>query len=181
VPNPTPTYVVSRKRLAEIPQEIVRTGTDEGRRALTYRRPVAQARTQESGITVVVADRHPLVRRALTDLIDVEPGFAVVAQASDAGTAASELRTRRPKLLLLEPLVLGDAGLRHLPGLLDASPVTRAVVLADEDSSALDRHAHGLGAVATILKHAAPDELFRALRHAVALPPRGGPLPATEG
>ncbi len=157
------------------------TGTDERHCALTYRRPVTQARGHGSGITVVVADRHALVRRALADLIDVEPGFAVVAQVSDAGTAASELRTRRPHLLLLEPLVLGDKGLARLPALLDTSPATRAVVLADEATPQLERHAHGLGAVATILKHATPDDLFRALRHAVALPPLGGSIAATEG
>lgn len=130
------------------------------------------------GITVLVADRHDLVRRALTDLIDVEPGFAVVAQAGDAPSAATELRLQRPKLLLVEPLVLGDAGLKLLPGLLNASPVTRAVVLADEPSLALDRHAHRRGAVATIVKHASPDELFHALRRAMTL---RVPLPATEG
>lgn len=127
---------------------------------------------------MVVADRHDLVRRALTDLINVEPGFAVVAQASDAQTAEAHLRERRPRLLLVEPLVLGDEGLVLLPGLLHASPVTRAVVLADEASPALDRHAHGLGAAATVVKHTAPDELFRALRRALT-PPQ--PLPATEG
>jgi DNA-binding NarL/FixJ family response regulator len=136
---------------------------------------------ENRGITVVVADRHDLVRRALTDLINVEPGFAVVAQAGDADTAAGEVRAQRPSLLLVEPLVLGDRGLARLPVLLDASPVTRAVVLADEASPALERHAHGLGAVATILKHAAPDELFAALRRAVTLQPRFDARPATEG
>ena len=91
------------------------------------------------------------------------------------------MRAQRPRLLLVEPLVLGDQGLARLPGLLVASPVTRAVVLADEASPALERHAHGLGAVATILKHAAPDELFAALRRAVTLQPRFDALPATEG
>lgn len=137
--------------------------------------------SENRGITVVVADRHDLVRRALTDLINVEPGFAVVAQAGDPDTAAGEVRAQRPRLFLVEPLVLGDQGLARLPGLLVASPVTRAVVLADEASPALERHAHGLGAVGTILKHAAPDELFAALRRAVTLQPRFDVLPATEG
>lgn len=129
----------------------------------------------------MVADRHDLVRRALTDLIDVEPGFAVVAQAADARAAEDELRRRRPHLFLVEPAVLGHAGLVHLPTILQTSPVTRAVVLADEPSPALERHAHGLGAVATIVKHAAPDDLFRALRQAVMLQPRVVPLSAPEG
>lgn len=141
---------------------------------------MGETRTRE-GITVVVADRHDLVRRALADLIDVEPGFAVVAQAGTPDAAEVHVRTQRPQLLLVEPLVLGDQGLARLPVLLGASPVTRAVVLTDEPSPALERHAHHLGAVATILKHATPDELFRALRQAVTLQPGAVPFPATEG
>lgn len=123
----------------------------------------------EKGITVVVADRHDLVRHALTDLIGIEPGFDVVAQAAHAEQAESELRAHRPKLLLVEPLLLGHHGLVRLPRLMQASPRTCAVVLADEDSPAFGRHANRLGAAATILKHAPPDELFRALRHALGI------------
>ena len=73
-------------------------------------------------------------------------------------------------MILVEPAVLGTGGLVHLPSLLQLSPPTRAVVLADETSPALERHAHGWGAVGTILKHAAPDDLFKMLRHAAAGP-----------
>ncbi len=93
----------------------------------------------------MVADRHDLVRRALTDLIDVEPGFVVVAQAPDVVSVATEMERRRPSLILLEPAVLGSGGLVRLPDLLQVSPLTRAVVLADEPSPALERHAHGSG------------------------------------
>jgi len=124
----------------------------------------------DSRFTVVVADRHDLVRRALADLIGIEPGFVVVGQAPDQDSVAAELGRRKPSLILLEPAVLGTGGLVHLPSLLRLSPLTRAVVLADETSPALERHAHGWGAVATILKHAAPDDLFKVLRHAMAGP-----------
>jgi DNA-binding NarL/FixJ family response regulator len=127
----------------------------------------------------VVADRHDLVRRALADLIGVEPEFAVVGQAPDHESVAAELGRRQPSLILLEPAVLGPGGLVHLPSVLRLSPTTRAVVLADETSPALERHAHGWGAVGTILKHAAPDDLFKMLRRAVT-----GPLtvaPETTG
>lgn len=129
----------------------------------------------------MVADRHDLIRRALTGLIDVEPGFAVVAQAPDAATAETELRRHRPRLLLVEPALLGAGGLLRLPRMLRLSPLTRAVVLADESSPALERHAHGLGAAATVVKHAAPDELFQMLLDAVTLPPLVVPVPASGG
>ena len=133
---------------------------------------------EDQAVTVVVADRHDLVRRALTDLIDVEPGFVVVAQVPDQDGLATELGRRRPSLVLVEPAVLGTGGLVHLPRLLRLSPQTRAVVLSDESSPALDRHAHGLGAVGTIIKHAAPDDLFRVLRQAVSLPLTLAPEPS---
>ncbi|MCU0313214.1 MAG: response regulator transcription factor [Solirubrobacteraceae bacterium] len=130
-----------------------------------------------SGITVIVADRHPLVRRALGSLIDAEPGFAVLGHAPDADTIGRELRVHRPHVLLVEPEALGGDGLVVLPTVLAPSPRTRAVVLADEPSSALERHATHHGAAGLILKHAPPDELFSALRRAVE--GLGGPWPLT--
>lgn len=127
-------------------------------------------------ITVVVADRHEFVRLSLRRLVDAEPGFAVVGDAGGRESAESELRERRPQALLLEPAVLGAVGLGGIRGLLKISPATRVVVLADELSSALDRHAASNGATETILKHAHPDELFDALRRAVHGPPRVPPL-----
>lgn len=130
--------------------------------------------------TVVVADRHDFVRRVLAGLIDAEPGFAVVADAPDAAAAETALRRRRPHLLLVEPAVLGEGGLVQLPRLLRCSPATRAVVLADELSDALEHHATGHGAVAAIVKHAAPEELFAALHRALTLPARIVPAQAEE-
>ncbi len=125
---------------------------------------------------MLVADRHDLVRRGLRELVGVEPGFTVVGESLTATGTERELRLRRPTLLLLEPAVLGPSALRRLPELLRLSPLTRAVVLADELSPALDRHANAFGAMATVLKHAAPDELFRVLRHVMSQPPQIVPL-----
>lgn len=119
-------------------------------------------------ITVIVADRHALIRRALRDLIHVEPGFAVVAQVDHARRIPPELAEHRPDVLLVEPELLGGTGLELLPTVLTPSPSTRALVLADEASPALARHAERHGAAGVLVKHAAPDELFASLRGAVA-------------
>lgn len=118
-------------------------------------------------ITVVVADRHALIRRALRDLIHPEPGFAVVAQVAEPARIPPELAEHRPDVLLVEPELLGDTGLMRLPTILTPSPVTRALVLTNEATPALERHAALHGAAGLLVKHAAPDELFAALRRAV--------------
>ncbi len=149
----------------------LRSRTDGHAGVRAYGRSVHEAPAQiDTRITVLVANRHDLVRRALRDLIDVEAGFAVVAEAINGVTTEAELRRHMPSLLLVEPAVLGSGALLRLPGLLRQSQQTRAVVLADEPSAALDRYALGFGAVATVLKHAPPDELFEVLRHVMTLP-----------
>ncbi len=129
---------------------------------------------REHAITVLVADRHRLVRGALTRLLEREPGFAIAGNAGDLDRTRHLLGERRPQALLLEPAVLGDQGLQGIPGLVRCSPGTRVVLLADEDSLTLERRALDHGAAASILKHAHPDELFAAVRFAV----HGGDLGA---
>lgn len=118
-------------------------------------------------ITVIVADRHALIRRALRDLIHLEPGFAVVAQVDHPTRITPELAEHHPDVLLLEPELLGGTGLELLPSVLSPSPATRALVLADEATPALERHAVRHGAAGVLVKHASPDELFASLRGAV--------------
>lgn len=128
---------------------------------------MGEPRNFGSAITVLVADRHELVRHALRELIDVEPGFAVVGQAGAVAALPPQLRRHRPHVLLVEPELLGGSGLLRLPTVLSPSPDTRAVVLADEASAALERHATGHGASGLVVKHAPPDELFAVLRRVV--------------
>jgi DNA-binding NarL/FixJ family response regulator len=131
---------------------------------------VAGGRTHAHPISVLIAERHHLVREALARLLEEEPGFAVAGHAGDGEAARRLLARHRPQALLLEPDVLGATGLRGLRPLTAESPATRVVVLTDEDSAALSRHAHDHGAAATVVKHARPDDLFRVVRFAVARP-----------
>lgn len=162
--------------LRETPQSRVARCTDARQArsvvdSLRMRAGCRHGEAQRRAITVAVADRHALVRRALIDLIGFEPGFSVVAQAGSAEMIAQQLRRTRPRLLLLEPALLGGRGLVGLPRLLLSSPRTSAVVLADEESPVLERHAEGCGAAASVVKHAPPEELFATLRRVVAATP----------
>ena len=53
-------------------------------------------------IRVVIADDHPLIVKALDDLLRGEEGIAVVAQCRDGEEALAAVRSHRPDVLVVD-------------------------------------------------------------------------------
>jgi two-component system, NarL family, response regulator NreC len=120
------------------------------------------------GISIVLADDHTVVRRALRLLLDEEPGFEVVAEAEDAEAAVRYVRGHKPAVLILDLNMPGKPSLDAIPELREASPETRIVVLTMQKEPAFARQALQLGVLGYVLKEAADDELVQAVRQAAA-------------
>jgi two-component system, NarL family, response regulator NreC len=123
-------------------------------------------RTMTEGISIVLADDHTVVRRALRLLLDEEPGFEVVAEAEDADGAVRYARGHKPTVLILDLNMPGRPSLEAIPDIKDASPETRIVVLTMQKEPAFARQALQLGVLGYVLKEAADDELVQAVRRA---------------
>lgn len=82
-------------------------------------------------ISVVVADRHELARRGLRAVLEQEPGFAVVGEATGIASAAELLDRVQPDVLLLGMGRDDHDGLRLLQRAA-ASARTRIVALVAE-------------------------------------------------
>ena len=119
-------------------------------------------------ISIVLADDHTVVRRALRVLLEEEPGFEVVAEAEDADAAIRYLRGHKPDVLILDLNMPGRASLEAIPEMKVASPETRIVVLTMQKEPAFARQALQLGVLGYVLKEAADDELVQAVRSAAA-------------
>lgn len=122
----------------------------------------------EEAISIVLADDHTVVRRALRVLLEEEPGFEVVAEAEDADGAIRYLRGHKPDVLILDLNMPGRPSLEAIPEMLEASPQTKIVVLTMQKEPAFARQALRLGVIGYILKEAADDELVLAVRKAAA-------------
>jgi len=120
------------------------------------------------GISLVLADDHTVVRRALRLLLEAEPGFEVVAEAEDAEGAIRYLRGHKPDVLILDLNMPGRPSLEAIPEMLEASPATKIVVLTMQKEPAFARQALQLGVLGYVLKEAADDELVQAVRKAAA-------------
>jgi two-component system response regulator NreC len=119
-------------------------------------------------ISIVLADDHTVVRRALRVLLEAEAGFEVVAEAEDAEGAIRYLRGHKPDVLILDLNMPGRASLEAIPDMREASPETKIVVLTMQREPAFARQALQLGVLGYMLKEAADDELVQAVRSAAA-------------
>jgi two-component system, NarL family, response regulator NreC len=81
-----------------------------------------------SAPSVLIVDRHALVRRALRALLRGDGDLRVVAEAPDVGRALAGLGTYRPDVVLIGP---GDADASVIARLRAATAAARVVVVTD--------------------------------------------------
>jgi two-component system nitrate/nitrite response regulator NarL len=119
-------------------------------------------------IRVLVVDDHALFRRGVVALLGGDPRFAVVAEAGDAGDAQRAAARTRPDVILLDNHLPGVAGVDALPGLREAAPLARVLMLTmSEDELDLSRALRG-GARGYLLKTVDSDLLADAILRAMA-------------
>jgi DNA-binding NarL/FixJ family response regulator len=116
-----------------------------------------------NAVRVLLADDHTLVRAGLRKLLESMPDYQVVGEAGD-GVALLELAaTLRPNLVLMDIAMPGLNGLETTARLLKAQPDVRVLILSMHQNEEYVRRALRHGAVAYLLKDAAPLELELAL------------------
>jgi two-component system nitrate/nitrite response regulator NarL len=148
-------------------------------------------------VRIVIADDHPIFRDGLRRLLESEPGFQVVGEASDGAEAIERAKELDPDILLLDvamPRVTGIAALEQLAQL--PKPVRTILLTASIEKpqivTALQLGARGIvlkdTATSLLLKsiwcvmdgqywvgHQAVADLIESLRKLMASPDEGGP------
>lgn len=118
-------------------------------------------------VRVMVVDDHTLFRRGLIALLSADPRLAVVGEAADAAAALARAPSIRPDVILLDNHLPGATGIDALPGLREAVPEVRVLMLTvSEDERDLAR-ALSAGAAGYLLKTAEADWLVAAILRVV--------------
>ena len=119
-------------------------------------------------ITVVLADDHELVRDGIRMVLEAEDDIRVVAQASDAESAARYVLGHKPTVLVLDLNMPGLPSLELIPKMLESSPGTSVIVVTMQNEPAFARQALRAGATGFVVKQSAAAELVSAVRSVLA-------------
>jgi len=115
------------------------------------------------GLRVVVAEDHPLYRRALTTLLGAQVGWEVVAEADDGVDAVTAARATQPDVVLMDLNLPGLDGIEATRQIVSASPHIAVLVLTMYDDDASVFAAVRAGARGYLLKGADQAEIVRAV------------------
>jgi DNA-binding NarL/FixJ family response regulator len=116
------------------------------------------------GITVLIADDHPIFRTGLRQVIETDPVVRVVAEAADGDEALATIQSVGPDVAVLDIDMPGRDGLDVARALRDRRSATRVIFLTLHTdawflNAALDAGVHGY-----VPKESATTEIAGAIR-----------------
>ena len=137
-------------------------------------------------ISVLIVDDHPVVRRGLRVLLEVQDGIEVAGEAGDGAAALALAAEHAPDVILLDLKLPGMDGLAVLGELRARDSAARVLVLTSATEPAAASLAVRSGAAGVIYKDVDPDALVRAIRsvhdgHLLLAPEAAGPLIRSAG
>lgn len=113
---------------------------------------MSQTRGNGGRISVVIAEDHEQVRRALVDLIGRRPDMVVVGEAADGVEALEHVELREPDILLIDIRMPRMDGIAVLGILRTRQVKTKVIVLSAHEDEAYVAEAMKMGADGFILK-----------------------------
>jgi DNA-binding NarL/FixJ family response regulator len=119
-------------------------------------------------LRIVVADDHPLMRRGICDLLESEPGWKVVAEASNGREAVEAMTGSKPDILVIDLAMPELNGLTATREILRALPKTEVVLLTMHNTEQVIREVLESGARGFVLKSDAGQNLVAAVKAVAA-------------
>jgi DNA-binding NarL/FixJ family response regulator len=114
-------------------------------------------------VRIVVADDQELVRTGFSMILDAQPDFEVVAEASDGAEAIAAVRSHAPDVVLLDIRMPGVDGIEAARTVC-ARTRCRAIMLTTFDLDEYVYQALRAGASGFLLKDVRRDDLVHAVR-----------------
>ncbi|HTB12257.1 MAG TPA: response regulator transcription factor [Bryobacteraceae bacterium] len=117
-----------------------------------------------SAIRILLADDHTIIRSGLRLLLDQQPDFKVVAEASDGREAVEQVSKLHPEVAVLDIGMPQLNGIEATRQIATQEPDTKVVILSMHQDEGYVLKALKAGARAYILKNSAEADLIRAVR-----------------
>jgi DNA-binding NarL/FixJ family response regulator len=114
-------------------------------------------------LRILIADDHEVVRRGLASLLQAQPGWEVIGEASDGREAVEKAKQLKPDFAILDIGMPNLNGLAATRQLAQHDPDCKIIVLTITDSDHVIREALDAGARGFVLKSDAVRDLVSAV------------------
>jgi DNA-binding NarL/FixJ family response regulator len=131
--------------------------------AVKINRTLLEDRMEQSTISLVIADDHPLILAGIATLIESEPSFELLGQAVDAVQAVEQYERLRPDVLLID-LNMPGGGLEAIAQVKAMDADAKIVILTTYEGDEDVHRGLRAGASAYLLKQAGFEEIVHCVR-----------------
>lgn len=114
-------------------------------------------------LRILIADDHGVLRAGLGTLLETQPDFSVVGEASNADEAVRQARALRPDIAIVDIRMPGG-GIQATRLMKAERPELRVLILSQYDDPVYLHQAMAAGASGYALKRAGGPELIEAIR-----------------
>ena len=115
-------------------------------------------------ISIVIADDHPIFRQGLKQIIERDPAFRIVAEASDGDAALIAIEDTRAALAILDVNMPKKNGFEVMRSISERRLPTTAIVLTMHEDEKYFNSALDAGARGYVLKDSAVVEIVDCIR-----------------
>ena len=119
---------------------------------------------EKKKIRILLADDHNIMRRGLRLLLERQPGFEVVAEASDGRQAAEQAEAAKPDIVFLDIAMPNMSGIEAAQRIGALLPQAAIIILSMHSDEGYVLRALKAGAKGYLLKDSAEDDLIEAIK-----------------
>jgi DNA-binding NarL/FixJ family response regulator len=118
--------------------------------------------------TIVLADDHPMVLHGLRTVLEAEPDFTIIGEATEGHAVLDMVLQLQPDILILDVLMPGLNGMELTQQLTSHGVSTRIVIFSMHANTVYVRETLRHGASAYVLKESDAGDLVQAVREVLA-------------
>jgi DNA-binding NarL/FixJ family response regulator len=117
-------------------------------------------------VRIIIVDDHPILLQGIRKLLEAEPGYQVVGEASDGIEGVELIKRLKPDIAITDITLPGMNGLDIARSVASASPRTRIILLTMHKESPYVIEALNTGVHGYVIKTEASADLLRAIKDA---------------
>lgn len=119
---------------------------------------------ERENIRIVIIDDHQLFREGVKRILEMEPGFQIVADGEDGKVAIDLVRKHKPDVILMDINMPDKNGIEATKELVKEFPDVKVLILSIHDDESYVTHVLKTGASGYLLKEMDANSLIEAVK-----------------